>query len=105
MKFLLLPLILTPFFSMAGDIVENARIIEVRNTAANEDIFEIIVQGGVGPCANKIIQFPLASAKSKSVHDRAFSMALTAFNTGSKVRVHNYKSNDCKAAVYITLRH
>ena len=96
------------FFSVpafSGDILNSASISEVRNTSGNKDIFEIIVKGGCGLCANKTIQFPRSAAGSKEIHDRAFSMALTAFTTGSKVRVHNYVNNDCRNASYITIRH
>ncbi|UAB71656.1 hypothetical protein INR79_07095 [Vibrio sp. SCSIO 43132] len=104
MKRFVLPLLLFSTSALSGDIVTNGVITEVRNTGNNMDMFEIIVSNGTGPCSGKTIKFPRSDAATKEIHDRAFSMALTAFASDSKIRVHNYRDDTCDHAVYITIR-
>ena len=85
--------------SYAGVLVTGATIGRVSNTASNQDIFYIIVVGGTGPCANSKIRFPLSEAGSEKIYDRAFSMALTAYASGSKIEVVDYDDPvDCYGA-------
>ncbi|ABU70935.1 DUF5992 family protein [Vibrio campbellii] len=104
MKKFVLPLLLFSTSALSGDIVNNGVITEVRNTGSNVDMFEIVVSNGTGPCSGKTIKFPRSDAVTKEVHDRAFSTALTAFASGSKVRVYNYRDDTCNHAVYISIR-
>lgn len=90
--------------AFAGQLVQSAKIVEVRNTAGNNDVFEVVLGGGAGPCAGKLVQFPRSAAGNAEIHERAFAMALTALTTDATVRIHNYVDDTCSKASYITIR-
>jgi hypothetical protein len=102
---LLVCFLLLPSIAYSGELVQNAKIVEVANTFNNAKQFYIVVKGGVGACANKRIVFPLSRTQSAESYQRAFSLALTAFSTGSKVRVFSYESevNHCSTANFISV--
>ena len=86
-------------------LVKGATIIEVSNTAGNNDLFYVRVSGGDGRCANSQIRFPMGEAGSEKIFDRAFSIALAGYASGSKVEIYDYNENstDCNGAESIRL--
>lgn len=111
-KYLFVTLLaLTPGLAMAGELVKDAEITMIGNISGangNNDFF-IRVKGGVGPCAgapgaDQNIIFPVSVPASSGDADavaRAYSLALAAFTTGTKVRVYNMVDNTCNKASYI----
>ena len=87
----------------AGQLVDNALITEIANTSSNQDQFSVKVSGGGGLCANRHIHFP-ASATQDAIYKRAYAAALSAMATKTKVKIHNYASDDCDGASYILLK-
>ncbi len=89
----------------AGWLVKDADIIEISNTAGNEELFYIIVSGGTGLCMDKQIRFPLSAAGSEKIYDRGFSIALAAYASGQKVKVYDYDEGkeDCNHAESIRM--
>ena len=106
MKYLvsaILALIFTGFAN-AGEVVKDAEIVLVGNTANGQDDFFIRVQGGAGPCVDSLIKFPRSAAATRELHDRAYSLALAAFAMGNKkVRVFNFVDDSCATASYIEM--
>jgi hypothetical protein len=90
-------------YSTGTFIAENVTITQISNTGSNIDKFVIWTSGGTGPCANRSIHFPASATNSEKVFDRAYSAALTAFASGTKVTIHNYNGPDCVNASYIRL--
>ncbi|MEZ8822894.1 DUF5992 family protein [Vibrio amylolyticus] len=105
LRFSLLLLSVFAFGSIASGtyIVKNATISSIANTSSNVDRFIIWIEGGNGVCVGKAITFPRSATTSAEVHQRAYSAALTAFTTGSKIDIHNYHGEDCTNASYIRL--
>ena len=86
----------------AGELIKDAEIVMIGNTANGQDDFFIEIQGGTGPCANTYIIFPANVAPTKEYHARAYSLALAAFSMrNSKVREYNFTSDACSTASYI----
>jgi len=104
-KFAVLILLILPSITWAAgsDLVLDAVVTSVANTSSNEDKFTVWVSGGTGVCANTQISFPKSKAGSAEVFDRAYSAALTAFVSGTKVRIYNYTDDSCYGASYIRL--
>ena len=103
MKYILATIFfVTAAATCAGELVKNAEVVLVGNTANGGDDFFITISGGTGVCSN--ITFPVSVAVSKEAHARAYSLALIAFTTGSKkVRVYNFSSDSCTTASYIEI--
>lgn len=88
----------------AGDLVKGAEITMIGNTTNGGDDFFIKVSGGTGPCVGQNLVFPVDAAASKEQHARAYSLALTAFTTGSKkIRAYNFNGGSCRSASYIEM--
>jgi hypothetical protein len=84
--------------------VQNARIVEVSNTASNLEVFYIVVEGGSGMCAGGTIRFRLADAGSPGVYERAFAIALAAYLGDEKVSAFDYDTTpDCLGAESLRL--
>lgn len=88
--FLYLIILLIALPANAAWLVDGAKIVEISNTVNNLDVFYIITEGGTGPCANTQIRFPLSHATSEKIYDRAFSMALAAYASDSRIKVYDY---------------
>ena len=89
----------------AGELVRDATIIEVANTAYGSPDFVVKVAGGTGICTTVFIIFPEAKAKSPTSNKQAIATALLAFSTGKKVRIHNFEDNACDGANFISITH
>ena len=91
--------------SFADYLVQGATVKEVSNTAGNNELFYIHVEGGVGLCANSQIRFPMSAAGSEKIFDRGFSIALAAYVSGSKINVYDYSegSESCNGAESIRM--
>ncbi|USH04093.1 DUF5992 family protein [Grimontia kaedaensis] len=78
----------------AGWIAEQAKVVAVESTSGNNDTFTAIVRGGSGPCvsdsSDKLIFFPRSEASTSEIHNRTYSMMLTALACGAKVSIYNY---------------
>lgn len=106
-----LSLIIASFLSMnlyAGELVRNAIIVEIANTNNNTKDFAMFLEGGTGICntsARYIISFPENKFQSQSQesYKQAFSLALSAFATGKKVRIHNFEDDSCNKANFISV--
>jgi len=90
-------------YAEAGQIVTSSTITIISNTNSNVEMFSVMTSGGSGVCANGFVNFDLASAGSADVYKRAFTIAMTAFMTGSKVNIHNYIDNTCGKAAWIQM--
>ncbi|MFT4925461.1 MAG: hypothetical protein ACI8WB_001554 [Phenylobacterium sp.] len=107
----ILPMILVFFSStVLADgqyIVLNAKVTKVVNTSGNGASFMVVTAGGTGPCTTTTIQnniyFPKSAAGTDKVFDRAYSTALTALVSGSKVNIYNYVDGACDKAAAIEI--
>ncbi|PCH61095.1 MAG: hypothetical protein COC04_06415 [Gammaproteobacteria bacterium] len=86
-----------------------ARRLLSNNTGNGENFF-VKVTGGSGVCVGTgrtLVVFPLhnsgVSGGDKDLHNRAFSLALTAYTTGDTVEIGSYHGADCTAASRIKL--
>ena len=86
----------------AGELIRGGLIAEIGNTYSNGKDFAIKVEGGSGLC-NTWVVFPENKAASPSNHEQAFQIALTAAANNKKVRIHNFDSNSCEGANFISL--
>lgn len=76
------------------------------NSPANSpDRFSVKVNGGsVGICHGPWIVFEKSYfANNPEAYQRAFSVALTAYTTGTKVKIHNLNSDSCNGATSIQI--
>lgn len=103
----LLSLALTAY---SGQLVTGAKIVEVANNLNGlGNDFTIRLEGGTWTtqsptCAqDSWVTFPVSAAPTPEVHKQAFSIALTAFSTGDKVRVHNFAEDSCHTADFISI--
>ena len=88
---------------LAGELILDATLVEVANAYGGAS-FAIKPTGGTGICAGvPWIVFPEAKAKSSVTHKRAIATALLAFSAGKKVRIHNYESDSCLEANFISV--
>lgn len=90
-------------FSNAGELVRDTIIAEVSNTSSGGPDFSLRIEGGLGPCADQLIKFPESKKASDESNGQAFSIALAAFATGKKVRIHNFEDDDCFGASFIAI--
>ncbi|MBB5212006.1 DUF5992 family protein [Microbulbifer hydrolyticus] len=103
-------LFIFPALAEKGWIATSVEVVEITNTGSNGKNFTVKVSGGDNnyPCENGQITFPLANAGNTGndihIHNRAFSMALTALTTGSKVSIFSYEDNSvCNRAAHIKI--
>ncbi len=90
----------------AGELIRDATVIEVANTASNGADFAVILQGGIGVCLHPtrtLIKFPEAKKQSDDSYKQSFSLALSALATGMKVRIHNFEDDSCSNANFISV--
>ncbi|MDR6984490.1 hypothetical protein J2X32_003134 [Rheinheimera pacifica] len=103
MRYFLLLIALFPLMGLAGELTRGANVLEVANHASlNKKNFAVKVEGGIGPCVGWIY-FEEENAPSPSAHNQAFAIALTALTAGKKVRIHNYSSDSCTGATFISI--
>ena len=93
-----------------GWIATSVEVTEITNTASNGKSFTIKVTGGDNnyPCEDGQISFPLGSAgnagNDTDIHNRAFSIAITALTTGNKISVFSYEDDSvCNRAAHIRI--
>ena len=93
-----------------GWIATSVEVVEMTNTASNGKSFTIKVTGGDNnyPCEEGQISFPLGSAGNAGndvdIHNRAFSIAITALTTGNKISVFSYEDDSvCNRAAHIRI--
>ncbi|MFL0798923.1 MAG: DUF5992 family protein [Agarilytica sp.] len=103
-KFILsLTLFLTALNSLAGELIKDATISTVGNTSSGGPDFFVRVTGGVGPCSDSLIKFPESEKASEDSYKLAMTIALAAFNAKNKVRIHNFTSDSCSGASFISV--
>lgn len=97
-------------FAEYAVLAEEATISEISNNTGNGPNFFIKAVGGTGLCTGAqptLIVFPLSAAgisgNDENLHNRAFSLALAAYASGSKVTVSGYEGSDCQRASRIKL--
>jgi Family of unknown function (DUF5992) len=89
---------------IAGELVRDATIVEVTNTAYGGAEFAVRLSGGTGVCVGTpFIVFPEAKASSATSHKQAIANSLLAFSTGKKVRIHNFQDDSCNGANFISI--
>ena len=97
----------TCFSANAGWLAQESPVVAVESTSMNLDVFTVIVKGGNGPCTSSagdiLITFPKSEASSPEIHNRTYAMLLSAFSTGSKVSIYNYKDDSCHKAVGVRI--
>lgn len=95
-------------FNASGTTIlaANVEITRIANTGTGSgDDFYVYVSGGTGFCQNRGILFPKKLAPSESFHNRAFSIALSAYATGSKkVFITGFDGEDCSKARMIEMQ-
>ncbi len=96
------------FLSVGASALEplatEATITRIANSGNMADDFYIFVENGNGLCNGTGILFKKSLSPSQSVHDRAFSLALTAYASKNKnVRVSG-TTEDCLNGVLIELQ-
>ncbi len=97
------------FFSsvcFSGELIRNATILEVASNGSNTKNFAVLVSGGTGISATertRWVYFPELSAPSLASYNQSFSLAVTALTTDKKVRIHNYSSDSCEGANFISV--
>ncbi len=87
-------------------LAANAEITRVANTGSGSgDDFYVYVSGGTGICQNRGIVFPKSLAPSENFHNRAFSIALSAYATSNKkVLITGFDGEDCLKAKMIEIQ-
>ena len=95
---------IAPCTIFAGELVRDATVTEVANTAFGGAEFAVRLSGGTGVCAAAtFIIFPEAKAASAASNKQAIATALLAFSTGKKVRIHNFQDDSCVGANFISI--
>lgn len=92
-------------------VAEDILIDSVSSTAANQDIFEITFTDSTsnslcssGNSGFDIVAFPVSAAGSPNIHERSFSVAMTALTMGLKVNIYSYSTSGvCWEASYIEI--
>lgn len=88
-----------------GTIVQIASSIGVQanSPAGSTDRFAIKVDGGTATtCQGLWIVFDKATFGSNpEAYQRAYTLAMTAYTTGTKVKVHNLNSGSCNGVTSI----
>lgn len=90
-------------FASAGYIAKDATLKSVANVFGGGDTFIVVATGGTGSCLNQNISFKLDNVFSESVHARAYSTALTAFASDSKVNIWS-TDGSCAGATHIQIK-
>ena len=92
-------------FSAYAVLTTGATISEIASNTGNGQNFFIKVTGGTGPCTGTsptLVVFPLskagASGNDENLHNRAFTLALTAYSVGDTIEVAGYDGEDCQTA-------
>lgn len=101
---ILITLYSNTLLATAGYIVKDATISSVANTFGTGDNFIVNAAGGsTNKCLGVNIWFKLETVSFQTIHARAYSTALTAYTSGSKV---NIWSNDgtCEGAYHIQVK-
>ena len=88
---------------VAGELIRDATVTEVNNNSSNGADFSIRTAGGTGICTGELIAFPEVKSQSEASTNQAFSIALAAFMSQKKVRVHNYDDDHCRGASFIAI--
>ncbi|WP_444933509.1 DUF5992 family protein [Microbulbifer sp. JTAC008] len=93
-----------------GWIATDVEVTAVTNTNSNGQSFSVVVTDGDGnyPCEDTTIGFPLGAAGKEGgdegIHNRAFSLAITALTAGKRVSIYSYSDNSiCSGAAHIKL--
>ncbi len=85
-------------------IVTDGEIVKLASTSFSSDDFYVSISGGTGDCANRSVVFPQSSSPSQASHNRAFSIALSAFMTGNtKVQITSF-DDTCMTASIIEIQ-
>ncbi len=93
-------------YCRADDLVSRAKITVLGNTPDGSQSFFVRTSGGFGPCVDGVvIVFPLSLSPDEGAHNRAFSLALTAYTAGKSVKIATLSNGDtnCRRAAYIDL--
>lgn len=77
-------------------LVRDAEITGVQNTSRDGDNFAVRVNGGSGPCNNRIIIFPKAGVTERDVYRRGYVMALEAMINNLRVDIFDYSGTSCE---------
>lgn len=88
----------------AAELVDGATVVEVTNTIDKGKAYAILVSGGNGPCANTWISFYEDRAASENSFKQGLAIALMAWSSGKKIRVHNYEGANCNGANFISIK-
>ena len=105
-KLFVIALKTTSLATHSGELIRDATVIEVSNTYYNGPDFMIILKGGTGTCLSAtrtMITFPESKKQSDESYKQSFAIALSALSTGMKVRVHNFESDSCLGANFISI--
>lgn len=96
--------------ALAGELIRGATIIDLAANAAlpydgtNKKSFAILLEGGTGKCVGKgWIYIPEEMASSSNSYNQIFSIALMAHASGKKIRLHNYATDTCQTADFISV--
>ena len=91
-------------FSAAGYIVKDATVTSVANTFGSGNNFIVNATGGTNnKCQGLNIWFKLDTVTNEIIHARAYSTALTAFASGSKVNIWS-TDGTCEGAGHIQVK-
>ncbi len=102
MRFFVLALLFFSAFSQAGEIAKGT-VAEVTNIVGSEKKFGIRLKaGGSGPCAGNWM-FIHSDNLDIDSYRAAFSLATAALVSGNQVRIHNYSSDDCHGATFVSI--
>lgn len=89
----------------SGYIVKNAEVVRISSSSGNSDIYRLYYTGGSNDTCSGQVRFHLNRAGSEKIFDRTFTLAVTAYASGSKIDIFSYLDNmDCDSAVTIELR-
>lgn len=92
-----------------GQLITKATIVEIANTNNNGKDFAVFLENGsanidcTGGSSRYRVVFPESKMQSEASYNQVFSIALAAYVSGDKVRVHNFENNDCDGANFISI--
>ena len=93
--------------TFAGWIAQETTVVAMESVSNNQNTFTAILRGGSGPCVSTtgdiLVYFPRNEASDAEIHNRSYSMLLSALATGQKVSIYNYKDDTCTKAVGVRL--
>jgi hypothetical protein len=112
-KYLGLALLTCALNANAGWLAEGVTVYQVANSLSPQvnsptnstDRFALKVTGGtIDVCQGAWIVFEKSYfGNNPEAYTRAYTLAITAYATGSKVKVHNLNSDSCNGATSIQL--